>query len=617
MAIDLSFTDKFADRHLGPSTEEIDEMLEAVGSPSLNDLIDETIPKDIRIDAPLSLPEPRTESQLLAAARSLANRNQLFRSFIGMGYHDTITPPAILRHVFENPSWYTQYTPYQAEIAQGRLEALLNFQTMVMDLTGLEIANASLLDEGTAAAEAMMMMHRLSKKPNANRFLVSDRCHPQTVEIVRTRAEPIGVEVVVGDHGSFALEDSVFGILVQYPTTDGEVIDYGDLCLDAHERDAYVVVAADLMSLALLKPPGEFGADVAVGSTQRFGVPMGYGGPHAAYFATRDEFKRQVPGRIIGVTVDTDGNRALRMALQTREQHIRRDKATSNICTAQVLLAVMASMYAVYHGPVGIRKIAGRIHNLTKTLGSGLERLGFEIRYSHFFDTLRVDVPGEQVDRVLERAAAERVNLRRFDDGSLGITLDETTSTEDLEVLFRVFTEQGAPVFSPKDITSLIEDGYRGPNRRTSDFLTHPVFNTHHSETELMRYMTRLASRDLSLTSSMIPLGSCTMKLNAAAELMPVSWASFGRMHPFAPVDQAQGYQEIFGQLRTWLQEITGFAAVSLQPNSGASGEYAGLLVIRAYHESRGEGQRIVCLIPESAHGTNPASAKMAGMDVV
>ena len=617
MAIDLEYTDRFSERHIGPSSEEIRVMLETVGAESLDALIDGTIPSNIRLLRPLDLPAARTETELLETARALAERNRVFRSYIGMGYHDTITPPAILRHLFENPSWYTQYTPYQPEISQGRLEALLNFQTMVIDLTGLPIANASLLDEATSAAEAMMMLHRITKKPRGNRFLISDRCHPQTIEVVRTRAAPIGVEVVVSDHHSFQIDYRVFGLLVQYPTTDGEVIDYGDLCLDAHEQAAHVVVAADLLSLALLKAPGEFGADVAVGSTQRFGVPLGYGGPHAAYFATREEFKRQVPGRIIGVTIDADGSRALRMALQTREQHIRRDKATSNICTAQVLLAVMAGMYVVYHGPDGLRRIANRIHNVAKTLGTGLERLGFRTRHRHFFDTLRVDTSADDCRRIMERALANGVNLRQFEDDTLGIAVDETTSEEDVATLLRIFAGEEPPVFGTRDITVLIEDGYRGPNLRTTPFLTHPVFNTHHSETELMRYMNRLASRDLSLTSSMIPLGSCTMKLNAVAELMPVSWGEFSQIHPFAPVDQAAGYREIFDQLKKWLVEITGFDAISLQPNSGASGEYAGLLVIRAYHDSRGEKQRNICLIPESAHGTNPASAKMAGMEVV
>lgn len=617
MAINLDFPDRFDSRHIGPSSEEIDLMLEVLGVGSLDELVDRIIPADIRADQPPNLPSPRSEHELLEYARELASENHPFRTYIGMGYYDTITPPVILRNVFENPAWYTQYTPYQAEISQGRLEALLNFQTMVIDLTGLPIANASLLDEGTAAAEAMMMLHRISKKPDARTFFVSDRCHPQSIEVVRTRAAPIGVRIVVDDHTEFAFDEHVFGALVQYPATDGEVIDYEQLCADAHGNDAFVAVAADLLSLALLRPPGEFGADVTVGSTQRFGVPLGYGGPHAAFFATREEFKRQVPGRIIGVTVDTDGNRALRMALQTREQHIRRDKATSNICTAQVLLAVMAGMYAVYHGPDGIERIANRVHNLAKTLASGLARLGYTIRHRHFFDTLRVDTSHDQANEITSRALDAGINLRRFDDGSLGIALDEATHTSHLQQLFEIFVEGESPVFGVSDIAGLIEDGYRGPYRRRTPFLTHPIFNTHHSETELMRYIHRLASRDLSLTTSMIPLGSCTMKLNAVAELMPVSWGAFSKVHPFAPIEQTAGYQAVFGQLRAWLQEITGFEAISLQPNSGASGEYAGLLIIQAYHRSRGEDSRDICLIPQSAHGTNPASATMAGMKVV
>jgi glycine dehydrogenase len=506
MAIQLDFTDRFVSRHVGPSDAEVTRMLAEVGVDSLDDLIDRTIPSDIRVDKPLSLPEPRSEYKLLEYAGKVASRNRVFRSYIGMGYHDTITPPAILRNIFENPAWYTQYTPYQAEIAQGRLEALLNYQTMVIDLTGLEIANASLLDEGTAAAEAMMMLHRVTRKSDRNTFFVSSLCHPQTIEIVKTRALPIGVQVVVGDHNEFSFDDSVFGALLQYPSTDGEICDYTDFCFDAHDNGAHVVVAADLMSLALLRPPGEFGADVAVGSTQRFGVPLGYGGPHAAFFATREEFKRQIPGRIIGVTVDSASNRALRMALQTREQHIRRDKATSNICTAQVLLAVIAGMYAVYHGADGIRAIANRIHNLTRTLGSALERLGYDVRHRHFFDTLRVDATPEVSAQIIERALAKSINLRVFEDSSLGIALDETTSADDLRDLVAVFAGDRKPVFDLSDITALTEDGYRGPNRRTSEYLTHPVFDSYQSETDLMRYASRLAARDLSLTTSMIPL---------------------------------------------------------------------------------------------------------------
>ncbi len=617
MAIDLRYSDRFVERHIGPSPDEVSEMLQTLRLKSLEELIERTIPEDIRFRAQLQLPDSLSEFRLLGRVRDIAEKNRVARSYLGMGYHDTITPPPVLRHIFENPSWYTQYTPYQAEIAQGRLEALLNFQTMVIDLTGLDIANASLLDEATAAAEAMMMFHRANRNPDRDTFFVSDLCHPQTISVVQTRAKHIGVHVVVGDHRSFEFGERTFGALVQYPATDGEICDYTDFCFDAHDHGAHVVVAADLLSLVLLKPPGEFGADAAVGSTQRFGVPLGYGGPHAAFFATRDEFKRQIPGRIIGVTVDTDGNPALRMALQTREQHIRRDKATSNICTAQVLLAVMAGMYAVYHGPTGLRSIAGRIHNLAKILGSGLDRLGFTVRHQDFFDTLRIDLDPARSGEILRRALEKNINLRRYDDGSLGIALDETVGEDDLADLLEIFAGDKTLVFTVKDLADLAEDGFLGPGTRTSDFLTHPIFNSHHSETELLRYIHRLAARDLSLTTSMIPLGSCTMKLNATAELMPVSWGSFNKLHPFAPIEQAAGYRVIFDELKSWLAEITGFKAVSLQPNSGASGEYTGLLIIKAYHEARGETRRNVCLIPESAHGTNPASATMAGMKVV
>ncbi|WP_456424892.1 aminomethyl-transferring glycine dehydrogenase [Rhodocaloribacter sp.] len=617
MAIDLHFTDRFARRHLGPSETDEAQMLAALGLSSLDELIRETVPAAIRSERPLNLPPARTEYELLDEARAIASKNQVRRSFIGMGYHDTITPPVILRNVFENPSWYTQYTPYQAEISQGRMEALLTFQTMVIDLTGLEIANASLLDEGTAAAEAMLMFHRVAKGKTRNVFFVSEACHPQTIAVVRTRAVPIGVEVVVGDHRTFTFTDEVFGALVAYPATDGAIHDYRDFCEAAHEAGAHVVVAADLLSLTLLTPPGEFGADVAVGSTQRFGVPMGYGGPHAAYFATKERFKRQTPGRIIGLSIDADGRPALRMALQTREQHIRRAKATSNICTAQVLLAVMAGMYAVYHGPDGLRRIAARIHNLAKVLAHGLELLGYSIRHDHFFDTIRVDLEGRSSTLLREAADAQGINLRYFEDGSVGVALDETVRAAELDTLFAVFGHDRAFNFTAEELAGLMDDGYEGPLARTTPYLTHPVFHRYHSETEMMRYIHRLAARDLSLTTSMIPLGSCTMKLNAAAELMPVSWAAFNRLHPFVPPEQAEGYRILVEQLSAWLAEITGFPGVSLQPNSGASGEYAGLLVIRAYHASRGEGHRNVCLIPSSAHGTNPASAVMAGMEVV
>lgn len=617
MSIDLHSTDVFARRHVGPSAAEQRHMLDTLGLASLDDLIDQTVPSSIRLRQPLNLPAGISERALLEKAGQLASQNEVFRSFIGMGYHGTITPPAIQRNILENPSWYTQYTPYQAEIAQGRLEALLNFQTMLIDLSGLEIANASLLDEGTAAAEAMMMFQRLTKRSKRTTFLVAADCHPQTIEVVKMRALPLGINVVVADHTAFEFTDDVFGALVQYPATDGAVYDYQALCDEAHAHDAYVVVAADLMSLTLLTPPGEFGADVAVGNTQRFGVPMGYGGPHAAYFATREAFKRQVPGRIIGVSIDFDGNQALRMALQTREQHIRRGKATSNICTAQVLLAVMASMYAVYHGPGGLRRIATRIHDLTKLLATGLERLGYTLRHTDYFDTIRVE-KGERSQRELLLAAAEEhINLRAYADGSIGIALDETVRPEDINALFRIFAIGSEATLFAETLAVSIDSGYTGAHARTSDYLTHPVFHSYHSESELMRYMHRLASRDLSLTTSMIPLGSCTMKLNAAAELMPVTMPGFNQLHPFVPASQARGYHVMFEQLSAWLAEITGFAGVSLQPNSGASGEYTGLLAIRAYHESRGDTHRTVCLIPDSAHGTNPASAVMAGMKVV
>ena len=611
MALNLNVPDAFVRRHIGPSESEFQTMLETLGLSSLDELIAETVPAPIRTDRRLDLPDARSEAEMLTDLRAWADRNEVFRSFIGMGYHDTVTPPVIQRNVLENPSWYTQYTPYQAEISQGRLEALLVFQTMISDLTGMEIANASLLDEATAAAEAMMMFHRLARRGKSDTFLVSSGCHPQTIEVIRTRAKPIGVKVVVGDHQTFSFDDQVFGALVQYPETDGAIDDYAGVCERAHDAGAYVAVAADLMSLVVLPPPGEFGADVVMGNTQRFGVPMGYGGPHAAYFATNEAFKRQVPGRIIGVSVDADGKPALRMALQTREQHIRRAKATSNICTAQVLLAIMAGMYAVYHGPEGLRRIASRIHDLTRVLASGLERLGFTLRHDRFFDTLRIETDAPK--RLLDVARTCRINLRAYDDGSIGVALDETTSTGDLDTLFAVFSGENvgftaAELAAEMDPVSPI---------RTSDYLTHSVFNSYHSETEMMRYLHRLAARDLSLTTSMIPLGSCTMKLNAAAELMPVTWESFSRIHPFAPVDQAAGYHALIEQFEKWLAEITGFAGISLQPNAGAAGEYTGMLVIRAYHENHGEGHRNVCLIPSSAHGTNPASAVMAGMDVV
>ena len=612
----LGFTDEFVRRHIGPTDADIRKMLDVLGYDSVDALLDAAIPESIRFRGTLKLPAPKSEYEALRELREIASKNRIFRSYIGMGYHDTITPPVIQRNILENPGWYTAYTPYQAEIAQGRLEALLNFQTMVIDLTGLPIANASLLDEATAAAEAMGMSYSLVGGPDRNVFFVSEACHPQTIGVVRTRAWAKGIEVVVGDHERFEFTDRVFGALLQFPATDGLVYDYRSFVERAHEAGALVTVAADLLSLTLLTPPGEWGADIAVGSTQRFGVPMGYGGPHAAYFATKDEYKRQIPGRIIGVSRDSAGRMALRMALQTREQHIRREKATSNICTAQVLLAVIAGMYAVYHGPDGLRRIAERVHRLTCVLAEGLRRLGHRIAHDTFFDTIRVEVGADRRDAYLERARERGINLRPIGDASIGIALDETVTADDVADLFAVFAD-GKAVPSPAEIADQVDVGYAAPFARTSAYLTHPVFNRYHSEHELLRYIKRLEAKDLSLTTSMIPLGSCTMKLNAAAEMMPITWPEFAKLHPFVPADQARGYHELFAQLESWLAEITGFARVSLQPNAGSQGEFTGLLVIRAYHESRGEGHRDVCLIPQSAHGTNPASAAMAGLTVV
>ena len=614
MPISLPRTDRFADRHIGPSEAEIQDMLDLLGVDSLDALAEEAIPADIRVQQPLDLPAPKSEYELLAHLHGIAAKNQVFRSYLGLGYHGTVTPPAIQRNILENPNWYTQYTPYQAEIAQGRLEMLLNYQTVVSDLTGLPIANASLLDEGTAAAEAMMMLKRQDRRGQKPKFFVAADCHPQTIEVVATRAVPLGVEIVVGDPATFVFSEEYFGALLQYPTTDGAIHDYRAFCDAAHAAGAAVVAAADLLSLTLLTPPGEWGADVAVGNTQRFGVPLGFGGPHAAYFATKEDFKRQVPGRLIGLTQDADGNPALRMALQTREQHIRRDKATSNICTAQVLLANIAGAYAVYHGPEGLKKIATRVHGLTRILAEGLQRGSHTLRHTDFFDTLRVDpAPGQPTDMIRNKALAAEINLRYYEDGSVGLALDETVTAADLADLFAVFDCD----VSATELAEELDEGYTGARARTSGYLDHPTFHRYQSETELMRYLHRLSSRDLSLTTSMIPLGSCTMKLNAATELMPITWPAFNQLHPFVPKDQTAGYQQIIRDLETWLAEITGFAATSLQPNSGASGEYAGLLAIRAYHAHRGDTHRDICLIPSSAHGTNPASAVMAGMTVV
>jgi glycine dehydrogenase len=606
--------DTFPRRHIGPSEDDVREMLALLGLPSLDALVAETIPEAIRLREPLHLEAPLGESAVLAALRARAGQNRIFRSFLGMGYHGCLCPGVVQRNVLENPGWYTQYTPYQAEIAQGRLEALLNFQTMVADLTGLPLANASLLDEATAAAEAMAMCRTLAKGGRAG-FFVAEDCHPQTIAVVRTRAVPLGIRVHVGriEDVDLAHQD-LFGVLVQYPSTDGRIRDYAPLAEKVHGAGALFVVAADILALTLLRAPGEFGADIAVGSTQRFGVPLGFGGPHAAYLATKDEHKRTIPGRLVGVSHDAEGRPAYRLALQTREQHIRRDKATSNICTAQVLLAVMAGMYAVYHGPDGLRAIARRVHGLTVLLAQGLRRLGFETGGEPFFDTLRVRTDRATGERVISRARDRQINLRFHHDGSVGIALDETASAADLAALLECFAAGRVP-FTLEELEA--DFSFPAPHARTSPFLTHEVFNRYHSEHEMLRYLHRLQARDLSLTHSMIPLGSCTMKLNATAEMVPVTWPEFGALHPFAPADQAEGYAQLFRELEAWLAEITGFAAVSLQPNSGAQGEYTGLLAIRAFHESQGQGHRTACLIPVSAHGTNPASAVTAGYKVV
>jgi glycine dehydrogenase len=616
MPVRLEHPDAFPSRHIGPNEAELGEMLRVVGAASLEELIDQTVPSSIRLRRPLALPAARSEHDLLELAHTISQKNEVWRSFLGMGYHDCITPPVILRNVLENPAWYTQYTPYQAEISQGRLEALLNFQTMVSDLTALPVANASLLDEATAAAEAMQMMDSF-KNDERTALLVSDRCHPQTIDVIKTRAAAHRIDVLVRDAQSFDFAATkVFGAILQYPATDGALEDWRAFAQRAHAAGAMVTMACDLLALALVVPPGELGADIAVGSAQRFGVPLGYGGPHAAFFACKKELVRKLPGRIIGVSIDAHGRPALRMALQTREQHIRREKATSNVCTAQALLANVASLYAVYHGPGGLRGIAERVHGHAAALALGLRRLDVRVVHGSFFDTLRVEAEPRAIEGWMASARARRMNLRRIDDRSLGIALDETTSEAEIGALLSVFGDGRRDVPTCEQLAREASPATAGHERR-STYLEHPVFNVHRSETEMLRYIRSLEERDLSLVHSMIPLGSCTMKLNATAEMMPVTWARYGRLHPFAPVEQAQGYQVIFKQLEAMLAEITGFPAVSLQPNSGAQGELTGLLVIRRYHESRGEGHRDVCLIPASAHGTNPASAAMAGMRVV
>ena len=612
------YQEKFQDRHNGPSPREVEEMLNYLGVESLDQLIEQTVPGQIRLTKPLALPKALSEQAYLAKIQRIADKNKVFKSYIGQGYYDVTVPAVIQRNVLENPGWYTQYTPYQAEIAQGRLQALLNFQTAVADLTGLEIANASLLDEATAAAEAMFMLYSARKNKSANVFLVTPNIYPQTLDVLQTRAVPFGVEILVADLEEKNLTEDIFAALVQYPAADGTISDYAGFTTAAHDRNITVCAIADLMSLALLTPPGEWGADVVVGNSQRFGVPMGFGGPHAAFFATKETYKRNIPGRIIGVTSDASGNYALRMALQTREQHIRRDKASSNICTAQALLAIMASFYAVYHGPQGIKDIATRINDLTKLLDRAVQELGYEQTNRTYFDTLRI-VVGDQVGALKAEALNNELNFF-YQDGIVGISLDETTTFEDVECIVKVFAKikgKSANDVELRDFVNQLGQSIPSGAVRASAYLTHPIFNSYHSESEMLRYIKSLEAKDLSLCHSMIPLGSCTMKLNATTEMLPLTWSHFGGLHPFAPADQTSGYMQLINELNEWLSEITGFAKMSFQPNSGAQGEYAGLMVIRAYHESRGDSHRDVCLIPASAHGTNPASASMAGLKVV
>jgi len=611
--------DQFVTRHIGPNQAEKEAMLQRIGVKSLNQLIDETVPTGIRNPNELMLPDAQTEFEYLRELKEVASMNKVYKNYIGMGYYDTITPSVILRNIFHNPGWYTQYTPYQAEIAQGRLEALLNFQTMVSDLTGMPIANASLLDEGTAAAEAMAMFYaqknKRAKDNPANEFFVDKGVLDQTIDILITRAEPLNINVVVGDYNTYEFNENTFGVLLQYPAKTGSVEDYTAFAAKAKEAGTFVTVAADILSLALLTPPGEWGADAVVGNTQRFGVPMGFGGPHAAYFATSDKYKRVIPGRIIGVSIDALENRALRMALQTREQHIRREKATSNICTAQALLAIMAGMYAVYHGAEGVRRIAERVHAYTQILKENLRKINCDIAHDSFFDTIRVSMNADEIAEVNRLALNSELNFY-YDESGVQISLDETTCDEDIDVIFSIFNEAkdaGANV----DMAEVSGYNFPASMTRKSEYLTHPVFNSHRTESQMMRYIKRLENRDLSLTHSMISLGSCTMKLNAASELIPVTWPEFSKIHPFVPANQVEGYHEVFNELAKYLNEITGFAATSFQPNSGAQGEYTGLLTIRAYHEAMGNSHRNIALIPQSAHGTNPASAVMAGMKVV
>ena len=617
----LNHPDKFVDRHIGPNSMEIQEMLDAIGVDSVETLINETIPEQIKLKEDLNLAEPLSEYRFIENLRKIAAKNRVYKSYIGMGYHPTIVPSVIQRNILENPGWYTQYTPYQAEISQGRLEALMNFQTAIIDLTGLPIANASLLDEGTSAAEAMSMFHSLRKNSNSNLFFVSEECFPQTIDILKTRANPTGIQLIIGDHRKIELTEEYFGLLVQYPGEKGEIYNYREVFKSAKENNIYTVVAADLLSLALLTPPGEFGADAAVGNSQRFGVPMGYGGPHAGFFATKDEYKRHLPGRIIGASIDSHGNTAFRMALQTREQHIRREKATSNICTAQVLLAIMAGMYAVYHGPSGIKAIAERVNKLTRILDEGLTELGFHQVNKNYFDTLKIEFSTDSeklIEEIKQKALENKINFRYINNHVIGISLNEATDLNDVEEILSIFADSIGKTIDVENLAdNSIEVNFPDFLNRQSKYLEHPVFNTFHSETEMLRYLKSLENKDLSLTHSMIPLGSCTMKLNGTTEMLGITWSEFCNMHPFIPQDQAEGYKQIFDELEKDLAEITGFTSVSLQPNSGAQGEFTGLMVIREYHKSRGNENRNVVVIPSSAHGTNPASAVMAGMKVV
>ena len=613
---DLTTQNEFIARHIGPREADTAEMLATLGYESLDALTASVIPESIKGTSILGQTPGLSEADALAKIKVIASKNQQFKTYIGQGYHGTHTPSAILRNLLENPAWYTAYTPYQPEISQGRLESLLNFQTLIIDLTGLSIANASLLDEATAAAEAMTFCKRLSKNKASNAFFASQHCHPQTLDVLRTRAEPLGIEVVVGEESTITDASAYFGALLQYPASNGDIFDYRELVERFHAANALVAVAADLLALTLLTPPGEFGADVALGSAQRFGVPLGFGGPHAAYFATRDAFKRDMPGRLVGMSVDRFGKPALRLAMQTREQHIRREKATSNICTAQVLLANIASMYAVYHGPKGLTQIAQRTHQLTAILAQGLAKLGLSVEQTHFFDTLTV-ASGERTVQLHQQAREMGINLREIDDERLGLSLDETTDQAAVERLWEVFAEPGNSLPDFNELAASVASRLPQGLLRQSAILQHEVFNRYHSETELMRYLRKLADKDLALDRSMIPLGSCTMKLNAASEMIPVTWGEFGNLHPFAPAEQSQGYQQLTDELEAMLCAATGYDGISLQPNAGSQGEYAGLLAIRAYHQSRGDDQRDICLIPQSAHGTNPATASMAGMRVV